>query len=84
MSVRISVVIATHERPGLLARCVRALLQQDLPRQAFEIVVVDDGSSDRAKRETMQAVRPCATSIRTSTAGRRRRATSAGAPRAHR
>jgi GT2 family glycosyltransferase len=56
MSLRISVVIATHERPGLLARCVRALLQQDLPRQAFEIIVVDDGSSDGTKRETMQAL----------------------------
>ena len=56
MSVRVSVVIATHERPGLLARCVRALLRQDIPPQSYEVVVVDDGSSDAAKRVTMQAL----------------------------
>ena len=56
MSVRASVVIATHERPGLLARCVRALLRQDLPPESYEIVVVDDGSSDAAKRVTMQGL----------------------------
>jgi glycosyltransferase involved in cell wall biosynthesis len=56
MSVRVSVVIATHERPVLLARCVGALLRQDLPPHAYEIVVVDDGSSDAAKRTTMQAL----------------------------
>jgi len=56
MSVQVSVVIATHERPELLARCVRALLQQDLPPQAYEIIVVDDGSSDTAKRATLQGL----------------------------
>jgi glycosyltransferase involved in cell wall biosynthesis len=40
---RISVVIATLNRPHLLDRCLRALLDQTLPYADYEIVVVDDG-----------------------------------------
>ena len=48
----VSVVIATHERPDLLLRCVRALGAQDLDRDAYEVIVVDDGSSDDADAAT--------------------------------
>lgn len=41
----ISVVIATHERPVLLDRCLRALEAQVL--QATEVIVIDDASTDR-------------------------------------
>jgi GT2 family glycosyltransferase len=51
---QISVVIATHERPQLLLRCVDALLAQTLPAAQFEIVIVDDGSS-RSSRERLMA-----------------------------
>jgi glycosyltransferase involved in cell wall biosynthesis len=51
---QISVVIATHERPDLLFRCVDAILVQTLPPAQFEIVIVDDGSS-RASRERLLA-----------------------------
>jgi glycosyltransferase involved in cell wall biosynthesis len=43
---RISVVMPTYRRPALLARCLHALLEQTLPGDAFEIVVVDDGCTD--------------------------------------
>ena len=43
---RISVVMPTYRRPALLARCLQALLEQTLPGDAFEIVVVDDGCTD--------------------------------------
>jgi cellulose synthase/poly-beta-1,6-N-acetylglucosamine synthase-like glycosyltransferase len=46
----VSVVIATHERPRLLLRGLRALLQQDLAPTAYEVIVVDDGSSAAARR----------------------------------
>lgn len=39
----VSVVMPTFRRPDLLTRCLQALLAQDLPAQAYEIVVVDDG-----------------------------------------
>lgn len=54
MNPRVSVVIATYERPELLLRCLDAVLAQTLPAADFEIVVVDDGSS-RATRERMIA-----------------------------
>lgn len=52
MNPLISVVIATHERPELLFRCVDALVAQTLAATQFEIVIVDDGSS-RASRDRM-------------------------------
>jgi len=41
-----SVVIPTYNRAGLLRRTLDSLSAQDLPRTAFEVLVVDDGSSD--------------------------------------
>lgn len=43
---RLSVVIPTRRRPALLARCLHALMAQTLPGAAFEVVVVDDGSTE--------------------------------------
>ena len=51
---RVSVVIATHERPRLLLRCVSALQRQNLPASDYEIVIVDDGSSEAARRTTLR------------------------------
>jgi glycosyltransferase involved in cell wall biosynthesis len=39
----ISVVIPTHARPKSLSRCLAALAAQTLTRDAFEVIVVDDG-----------------------------------------
>lgn len=42
---RLSVVVPTYRRPALLSRCLEALLNQTLPGDAFEVLVVDDGQS---------------------------------------
>jgi len=42
VSLRLSVVVPTCGRPELLSRCLEALERQSLPRQAYEIVVVED------------------------------------------
>jgi glycosyltransferase involved in cell wall biosynthesis len=42
MNVRVSVVVPTYKRPHLLDRCLGALLTQDYPPDAFEIIVADD------------------------------------------
>lgn len=39
-----SVVVPTHGRPAGLTRCLEALASQSLPRDAFEVIVSDDGS----------------------------------------
>jgi GT2 family glycosyltransferase len=45
VTATIAVVVATHDRAGLLPRLVDALARQDLTTP-FEVVVVDDGSTD--------------------------------------
>ena len=43
---RISVVVATHNRSERLAATLEGLRRQALPRSEFDVVIVDDGSSD--------------------------------------
>src|SRR5713226_3036764 len=44
----ISVVVPTHDRAPQLARCLEALAVQEYPRDRYEVIVADDGSSDPA------------------------------------
>lgn len=43
----ISVLVAAHNQEKYIGRCIRSLLAQTFPRSDFEILVVDDGSTDR-------------------------------------
>jgi len=43
----ISVVIPTHNHREFLARCLGALLSQDFEPSSYEVIVSDDGSSDK-------------------------------------
>lgn len=45
----ISVVIPTYNRRTLLERCLTSVLSQKLPREKFEVIVVNDGSTDDTK-----------------------------------
>ena len=45
-SVEVAVVVATRNRAGRLARLVAALEAQSLARERFEVVIVDDASTD--------------------------------------
>ena len=47
-----SVIVCTHDRANLLPRVIGQLRGQDYPADAFEIIVVDHGSSD----DTQQVV----------------------------
>lgn len=40
-----SVVIPTYQQPALLLKCLDALGRQKLPRDQFELIIVDDGNS---------------------------------------
>jgi glycosyltransferase involved in cell wall biosynthesis len=44
--LRISCIICTYNRVGLLDRVLQGLLAQTLPRTEFEVVLVDDGSTE--------------------------------------
>jgi glycosyltransferase involved in cell wall biosynthesis len=42
--VRLSAIVPTHNRPEALRACLESLQRQDADPDAFEVVVVDDGS----------------------------------------
>ncbi|NUT95583.1 MAG: glycosyltransferase [Saccharothrix sp.] len=46
---RISVVIPTYNRSGMLRRTLSELTRQSIPPEDFEVVVTDDGSTDDTK-----------------------------------
>lgn len=41
-----SVIVPAYQAAGEIARCVQALDRQSIPRERYEIIVVDDGSTD--------------------------------------
>jgi lipopolysaccharide/colanic/teichoic acid biosynthesis glycosyltransferase/GT2 family glycosyltransferase len=45
-SLRISVIIPTYNSQETISNCLQALEQQTLSRDIYEIIVVDDGSTD--------------------------------------
>lgn len=45
MTPRFTIVVPTYDRPRQVGGCVAALAALDYPRDAFEVVVVDDGSA---------------------------------------
>ncbi|MDR7605630.1 MAG: glycosyltransferase [Armatimonadota bacterium] len=45
--LRVSVVVPARNEEPRIGACLRALLAQDYPREAYEVIVVDDGSTDR-------------------------------------
>lgn len=46
---QVSVVVATHNRAARLARLLSSLREQRLPAGSFEVIVVDDASTDETR-----------------------------------
>ncbi len=44
--MQLSIVIPTRNRVRLVEQAVRSLIDQDIDRQAYEIIIIDDGSTD--------------------------------------
>jgi glycosyltransferase involved in cell wall biosynthesis len=49
-SLKASVVIPTYNRSNLLKKCLNAILAQTVPHQDYEVIVVDDFSSDDTQK----------------------------------
>ena len=49
MSIRISAIICTHNRSSYLKKAVQSLVDQTLPQELYEVIVVDNGSTDDTK-----------------------------------
>jgi glycosyltransferase involved in cell wall biosynthesis len=61
MTFQLSVITPTRNRAPLLARCLACLASQSLPPSQYEIIVIDDASTDdtRAVVEEAQRTAPC-------------------------
>ena len=70
LSPSLSVVIPTHNNGWILRRTVDALKQQDAPPEWFEVVVVDDGSTDGSTDGIESAGAPAVRVIRQKNRGR--------------
>ena len=48
--VKTSVIITNYNYAKYLGRCIRSCVNQSMPSEDYEIVVVDDGSTDNSKQ----------------------------------
>ena len=58
LGLRVSVVIPTHNRKAALGRCLDALARQSVLPQEFEVVIVDDGSTDGTREAVEERCDP--------------------------
>ena len=61
--IKISVVIPTYRRPYLLRRCLQALDEQELSKEAYEVIVVSDGPDGETKSVVTEFMGQSATFI---------------------
>lgn len=47
-SPEISVIVPVHNQERYVGRCMRSLLAQDIERDLYEVILIDDGSTDRS------------------------------------
>src|SRR5689334_11369047 len=64
----VTVVVPVHNDAATVGQCLRAIRSSDLPRDAFEIVVVDQNSRDAS---TAIAARYADTVVRLTSGGAR-------------
>ena len=50
MNIDISCIICTHNRAGYLGSAIKSLMHQTLPKDRYEIIVVDNASDDDTKK----------------------------------
>ena len=51
----ISVIVPIYNNEKYIGRCIRSLLAQNFPRSQFEIIVIDDGSTDQTAKLAKQS-----------------------------
>lgn len=49
MNIRVSVIIATYNRAHILGECLQSLAEQNVSGDAFEVIVVDNNSTDNTE-----------------------------------
>jgi len=46
-SVQVSVIIPVHNQEKYVGRCIRSLLKQTFPEDDYELIIINDGSTDK-------------------------------------
>ncbi len=46
-TIKLSIIIPLYNAEKYIAKCLDSILESDLPRNTYEIIVVDDGSKDK-------------------------------------
>ncbi len=49
MPTDISIIVPTYNRQDKLAECLKSLIHQDYPQDAFEVIIIDDAASDETR-----------------------------------
>ncbi|MBC7188918.1 glycosyltransferase family 2 protein, partial [Candidatus Aerophobetes bacterium] len=57
--IRVSVIIPSYNRREILRRCLEALFNQNFPKEEYEIVLIDDGSTDGTDNMVSSLSSPC-------------------------
>ena len=52
--MKLSIIICTHNRCSLLQRCLDSLINQTASKSDFEVIVVDNNSSDKTKNVAIE------------------------------
>jgi glycosyltransferase involved in cell wall biosynthesis len=52
--MKLSIIIPVYNVEGYIARCVKSLEDQDIPRKDYEIIIVNDGSPDNSRGVVLQ------------------------------
>ena len=58
-ALRISAVICTHNRAAYLQKAIQSLIEQTLPKDQYEIIVVDNSSTDNTKQVVSRLQAAC-------------------------
>jgi len=60
MAIDASIIVVSHNRKAILEQCLKCLAAQQYPSDRFEIILVDDGSTDGTAAMTDTIAFPCA------------------------
>ena len=47
--IKISIIVPAYNAEKYLERCLDSLVNQDLPTGEYEVIVINDGSTDRTE-----------------------------------
>lgn len=71
MAISVSVIIPVYNGAEVIGECLEAVLRQELPRDAYEVLVVDNGSTDQTQAVVRRyPVRLATEAVRSSYAAR--------------